>query len=367
MDGLAWAHRWLGFATVWLLLSHGVFTTVGYAASDGSGVVDEFVTLITTYPYVLMALVSAGLFAAVAISSVRAARRRLSYETWYGIHLYAYLAIALGFLHQLFVGTDFIHDPLAVAYWLLLYAVVVGLIAVFRIGQPMWLSTRHRLRVSRVVDEAPGVVSIYMTGRDLDQLAVRSGQYFVWRFLTRDGWWRGHPFSISSAPNGAWLRITIKDLGDWSGSLARIGVGTRVFVEGPYGVLTGARRTRPKVLLVAGGIGITPLRALLEALPAKPGDLTLLYRVHDATEILFRNELDTLARARGARVHYLLGSRRQEGSDPLDADALQRLVPDVRERDVYVCGPVPMMQRVERGLRRSGVPRRQIHAERFAY
>jgi len=367
MDGLAWAHRWLGFATVWLLLGHGVFTTVGYAASDGSGVVDEFVTLITTYPYVLMALVSAGLFAAVAISSVRAARHRLSYETWYGIHLYAYLAIALGFLHQLFVGTDFIHDPLAVGYWLLLYATVIGLIAVFRIGQPAWLSTRHRLRVSRVVSEAPGVVSIYMTGRDLDQLAVRSGQYFVWRFLTRDGWWRGHPFSISSAPNGTWLRITIKDLGDWSKALARIGVGTRVFVEGPYGVLTGARRTRPKVLLVAGGIGITPLRALLEALPAKPGDLTLLYRVHDATEIVFRNELDTLARARGARVHYLVGSRRPEGSDPLDATELERLVPDVRERDVYVCGPVPMMQRVEAALRRLGLPHRQIHAERFAY
>ena len=367
MDGLAVAHRWLGFATVWLLLGHGLFITVGYALGDRTGVVDEFVTLITTYPYVLMALVSGVLFAAVAISSMRAARRRLSYETWYGIHLYAYLAIALGFLHQLFVGTDFMHDPLAVAYWVLLYVVTVALVLVFRVGQPVWLSARHRLRVSRIVHEGPDVVSIYMTGRDLDQLAVRSGQYFVWRFLTRDGWWRGHPFSISSAPNGSWLRITIKELGDWSGSLARVPVGTRVFVEGPYGVLTGARRTRPKVLLVAGGIGITPLRALLEALPAKPGDLTLVYRVGDATQIVFRSELETLARARGATVHYLVGSRRPDGADPLDAAALERLVPDVRDRDVYVCGPVAMMQRVEASLRGLGLPRGQIHAERFAY
>ena len=111
MDGLARAHRWLGFATVWLLLAHVIFITTGYALGDGSNVVEEFWTLITTYPYVLMALVSGGLFAMVAISSIRAARRRLSYETWYGLHLYAYLAIALGFLHQLFVGADFIHDP----------------------------------------------------------------------------------------------------------------------------------------------------------------------------------------------------------------------------------------------------------------
>jgi predicted ferric reductase len=367
MDGLAVAHRWLGFATVWLLLGHGVFTTVGYAVSGRSGVIDEFWTLITTYPYVLMALVSGILFGAVTISSVRAARRRLSYETWYGIHLYAYLAIALGFLHQLFVGADFVHDPIAVAYWVLLYVVTIALILVFRIGQPIRLSARHRLRVSHVAAEAPDVVSIYVTGRDLDRLAVRSGQYFVWRFLTRDGWWRGHPFSISSAPNGTWLRITVKGLGDWSNALGRIPIGTPVFIEGPYGVLTGARRTRPKVLLVAGGIGIAPLRALLEALQAQPGDLTLVYRAHDARDVVFRDELDTLARTRGARVHYLLGGRQPEGFDPLDGPALEYLVPDVRDRDVYLCGPVPMMQRVERSLRGLGLPRRQLHAERFGY
>jgi predicted ferric reductase len=366
MDGLARAHRWLGFATVWLLLGHGIFITTGYALGDGSNVVVEFWTLITTYPYVLMALASGGLFAMVAISSIRAARRRLSYETWYGLHLYAYLAIALGFLHQLFVGADFIHDPIAVAYWVFLYAATVALVLVFRVGHPLWLSARHRLRVARIVTEAPGVFSIYLTGRDLDQLAVRSGQYFVWRFLTWDGWWRGHPFSISSAPNGSWLRITIKELGDWSNALQHVTVGTHVFVEGPYGVLTGARRTRPKVLLIAGVIGITPLRALFEALPAKHGDMTLLYRVRSHGEIVFRDELEALARQRGARVEYLVG-RREITGDQLDAASLARLVPDIAERDVYLCGPGQMMQRVEASLRTLGLPAGQVHAERFAY
>jgi predicted ferric reductase len=367
MDGLTRAHRWLGFATVWLLLAHGVFIVTGYALGDGSDVVDEAVTLVTTYPYVLMAVVSGALFGLVAVTSVRAARRRLSYETWYGLHLYAYLAIALGFLHQVFVGADFIHDPIAVGYWVALYVIAAAFIVLFRIGQPVWLSARHQLRVVNVVDEGPGVFSIYVGGRDLDQLAVRSGQYFLWRFLTRDGWWRAHPFSISSAPNGAWLRITIKELGDWSAALREVTVGTRVFIEGPYGVLTGARRTRPKVLLVAGGIGITPLRALLEALPAKPGDLTLLYRVRTVPEIIFRTELDALAQRRGARVQYLVGPRGSEIGDPLDAMALARLVPDIAERDVFVCGPVAMMERVEASLRTLGLPRSQVHAERFAY
>ena len=184
-----------------------------------------------------------------------------------------------------------------------------GLVLVFRVGQPIRLSIRHRLRIADVVTEAPGVFSIYITGRDLDRLAVRSGQYFVWRFLTRDGWWRAHPFSISSAPNGSWLRITVKELGDWSKALPGLSVGTRVFIEGPYGILTGARRTRRRVLLVAGGIGITPLRSLLEALPADPGELTLLYRVRNERDVVFRKELDELARIRGAEVQYLHGHR----------------------------------------------------------
>ena len=132
-------------------------------------------------------------------------------------------------------------------------------------------------------------------------------------------------------------------------------------------MLTGARRTRHKVLLVAGGIGITPLRALLESLPAKPGDLTLLYRVRAARDIVFRDELETLARTRGAKVHYLLGPRDGAIGDQLEANELERLVPDVRERDVYLCGPVPMMKRVEESLRKPSLPRRQIHVERFAY
>ncbi len=367
MDGLAAAHRWLGFACVWLLLGHVVFITTGYALGDGSNVVGEFITLVTTYPYILMALVSGGLFAMVAISSIRASRRRLSYETWYGLHLYAYLAIALGFLHQLYTGNDFIHDPIAVGYWIALYVATAALVLVFRVGQPVWLSARHRLRVSVIADEGPGIFSIYVSGRDLDQLAVRSGQYFLWRFLTRDGWWRAHPFSISSAPNGAWLRITIKELGDWSTALRQIPVGTRVFIEGPYGALTGARRTRHKVLFIAGGIGITPLRALLEALPGRPGDLMMLYRVRDPADIVFRAELEELAWARDAQIRYVTGRRDARTGDPLGAEALARMVPDILDRDVYLCGPVSMMDGVEATLRTMGVADEQIHLERFAY
>ena len=368
MDRLAWAHRWLGFATVWLIAAHGVLTTIGYAIGDGRGVVDEAVTLLLTFPYVLWATVGFGLFVMVAVTSMRAARRRLSYETWFWLHWYAYLAIALAFLHQLFTGADFIHDQLAALYWIGLYVATVVLVLVFRFGQPAWTSARHRLRVHALRPEGPGVVSIYLEGRDLDRLAVRSGQYFVIRFLTRDHWWRGHPYSLSSAPNGRWLRITVKDLGDDSARIFAIRPGTAVWIEGPYGILTGARRTRHGVTLIAGGIGIAPLRALLESIAARPGDLTLVYRVSHPEDLVFRDEIEKLAAHRGATVHYVVGHRRDSRTgDPLDRSEISRLVPRIAEHDVYVCGPTGFIESVERRLRDLGVPRGQVHAERFAY
>lgn len=369
MDRLAWAHRWVGFSTIWLIAAHGLFTTIGYAAADGTSILGEAWTILTTFDFVLIATVGFGLFVGVGVTSMRIARRKLPYEKWFLIHLLAYAAIAMGFLHQLFVGTDFKQDILARAYWTALYLVTALLLVGFRVVGPVRLNLRHRFRVSRVVAEGPGTVSIYVTGRDLDRLPLRSGQYFIWRFLDGPRSWSGHPFSISSAPNGAWIRTTVKALGDDTHRLQRLKPGTRVLLEGPYGVLTGIRRTRRKVTLIAGGIGVTPLRALLESLPADRGDLTLLYRARHPKHLILKGELDTLAARRGAAVHYLVGRRGTPDmpADPLGPAGILRHVPDIADHDVYVCGPDGMMARVMAVLGELGVPGARIHAERFAY
>ncbi|MEO7663566.1 MAG: ferric reductase-like transmembrane domain-containing protein [Candidatus Limnocylindrales bacterium] len=369
MDRLAWAHRWIGFSTLWLIAAHGLFTTIGYAAADGTSFLGEAWTILTTFDFVLIATVGFGLFVAVGVTSMRIARRRLPYEKWFLIHLLAYAAIAMGFLHQVFVGADFMHDGLARVYWIALYAITAVTLVGFRVLGPIRLNLRHRFRVSRIVQEGPGVVSIYISGRNLDRLPLRSGQYFIWRFLDGPRPWIGHPFSISSAPNGAWIRTTVKALGDDTRRLQRLRPGTRVLLEGPYGVLTGMRRTRRKVTMIAGGIGITPLRALMESLPADRGDLTLLYRARHPRHLILREELDALASRRGAIVHYLVGRRGSDAmpADPLGPAAILRRVPDIADHDVYICGPAEMMDRLTAVLDELGLPAGRIHAERFAY
>jgi ferredoxin-NADP reductase len=296
---------------------------------------------------------------------MRAARKRMRYETWYYLHFYTYLAVALAFSHQFATGADFMANARARVLWGAMYAGVAGLILWYRFLTPLRQAFRHRLRVESVRREAPGIVSVVVAGRHLDELSVQPGQFFRWRFLTRDLWFASNPYSLSAPARPDRLRITVKTFGDASGRLLRLRPGTRVVAEGPYGALTAARRTRRKALLIAGGVGITPLRALFQTLPADPGDLTLVYRAGRADEVVFRDELRAIADARGARLHVVAGHRAELGADPLSATALTMNIPDLASHDVYVCGPAGMTTAVVAALRTAKVPRRQIHVESF--
>jgi len=365
LDHLAVWHRWLGFATVWLITGHVVFTTMGYAEAAKVTLWYQTRDFISHYPDVLMAWVGFLLLLAVAVTSVRIARRKLQRETWYFIHLYAYLAIALSFAHQIAVGNDLANDRAGRIWWIAVYALVFGSILAWRVVVPIRLNARHRLRVHAVRREAPGVVSIIVSGKRLDRIGADPGQFFLWRFLTPDLWWKTHPFSLSAAPTRDFLRITVKDLGDGSKQLQRIRPGTRVFAEGPYGTFTNARRSRRGTLLVAGGIGITPLRAMLDAFrPAD--DVVLLYRVARPEDAVFGAELESFAKSSNVRVHIITGTEiGNDQTDLLSIPALKRGVPDIRDRDCFVCGPPPLIAAMRRRLEKLGVPRAHIHFERF--
>ncbi|GAB3140007.1 ferredoxin reductase family protein [Microbispora hainanensis] len=365
-DRLARWHSMGGRYVVGLAVAHMLLTIWGYALTDRTGVVGETVTLNLTYPDVLNATVALLLLVGVGVVSARRIRPKLRYETWFHLHFYTYLAAWLAFGHQLATGAEFAVAPVARASWHALYWGVAALIAWYRFLTPVRLAVRHRLRVSRVVPEAPGVVSVYVTGRRLDRLRAEPGQFFRWRFLTRDLWWSPNPYSLSAPPGAGEMRITVKDLGDQSRRLAGLRPGTRVLAEGPYGAFTAGGRRARKVLLVAGGVGITPLRALFESVPAAPGDLTLLYRARDERHLVFRAELEEIATARGATLHYCVGPRALIG-DPFTPATLAGLVPDLTDHEAYVCGPAEMTNTVTAALRAAGVPKRRIHHESFEF
>jgi predicted ferric reductase len=366
-DRLVRWHAMGGRYTVSLSVAHTLLIIWGYAVTAHTDVVSQTSTLILTYPDVLMATVALALLVAVGVVSARAARSRLSYETWHFIHLYTYLAIALAFSHQFSTGADFSSNATARWLWSILYIAVGAVLAWYRLVTPVAGYFHHQMRVAEVRAEGPGVVSVFITGNDLRLLQTESGQFFRWRFLTRDLWWAANPYSLSAPAREDFLRITVKVAGAHSAALAQLRPGTKVFAEGPYGAFTEYRRRQPKVLLIGGGVGITPLRALFETIPADPGKITLLYRAERAEDLVLRGELEAIARDRGATVRYLLGPPGQGIRDPLSAASLRRLVPDITSYDVFVCGPEGMMTAARDGLRLAGVKRRRIHHESFTF
>ena len=374
-DELARRHRWVGFASFNLMVLHVVAITLGYAATSPAGLWGTIVDFVLNYPGMLLAVAGTVALCAVVATSMRAARRRLRYESWHLVHLYAYRGVGLALPHQLWTGQEFLTSPVATVYWWGRYAAALASVLVWRVGLPVYRSLRHALVVTDVRAENDGVTTVTVGGRQLHRLPVQAGQFLHWRFLGGPGASRAHPYSLSAAPDGHSLRITVAHLGDGSCARARLRPGTRVMVEGPYGRLHAGVRTRTKVLLMASGIGITPMRALLEDLEQQPGDVVLIYRAHSDDDVILRDELVALARARGARLFIATGSRVPDRHSWLPADAahlsdvegLRHLVPDVDQRDVYLCGSPGWMSAAERAALDAGVPRGHVHLERFAY
>jgi predicted ferric reductase len=358
--------RWHRRTAPWalgLIVAHVVLITLGYAQSSRIGALHQLWVFLSSYPDILAAAVGFGLLVMVAVTSVRAARRRLKYETWWVVHLYTYLALSLAFAHQIATGVTFVGHPLARAIWAAAWASTAGTVILYRVALPLARNLRHQLRVEWVREEAPGVYSVVCRGRRLDRLAVSGGQFFQWRFLARGLWWQAHPYSLSALPRPPMVRVTIKALGDHSRAVAQLAPGTRVLIEGPYGTFTHHAQATGRVALIAAGVGITPLRALLEDLPAYI-DVAVVVRASTPEDLVHRDEVAALVDGRGGRAYTVVGPRHQVR---FDARVLHRLVPDMAVRDVYVCGPRGFTESVVSAARSLGVPKDRIHSEEFGF
>src|SRR5215831_1573443 len=394
-DRLTIWHRWNGHAVIYLALAHVICTVWGYAKQDGVNWFTEYWHWLTLpqpkapgsfsassgspppslsinlgapttspYPGIITATIGTFLLVVVLVTSLVIVRRKLSYEWWYAIHFTAYAGIALAWFHMIPDGNELIANVNAADYWRSLYFFALVIVLWYRLVWPIINTFRYGIRVTEVIHEGPGIVSLRLAGRGLDRLNTKAGQFYFWRFFTKGFWYTQHPFSLSEAPHGDTFRITVKNLGDHSAKFGQIPIGTRVFAEGPFGVFTEDSRTLDKALLIAGGIGITPVRALLEKMD---GDVVALYRVVSADDLVFADELESLAEARGVKVAYVVGDHASsEGRDLLSPNHLKELVPDITGRDVFICGPTGLIDAIVPNLRRADVARDHLHVERFA-
>ena len=360
---VVWHRKAMPYA-LYMITAHVLLVALGYAGSEGIVIVREIWKMVTTYPWMLPAFAGFILLLMAGITSYKSVRNQITYETWWVIHLYTYLGVALSFMHQILTGGMFIGHPLNRAYWIGLYIAVVIAIVTWRIAIPVIRSFKHRLRLSKIQVEGPGVVSLYISGVKLTELNAQGGQFFNWRFLTKDKWHESHPFSLSAAPTNTELRFTVKALGDSSSQIAAIPLGTRVVIEGPYGIFTrDMARQFKHVTLIGGGVGITPLRAIIDEIP-ETTSIDVLFRARSEVDLVLKQELDELSQSRHINVHYLVGSR----SDyPINEFTIKKYAPRFADSDVYVCGPESLIDDVINACKSAGIPKNRVHHEAFLY
>ena len=360
---VVWHRKAMPYA-LYMITLHVLLVGLGYAGAEGKVIANELWIMTTTYPWMLPAAAGFLLLILAGITSYKNVRNSIKYETWWVIHLYTYLGVALSFMHQILTGGMFIGHPLNRAYWIGLYLSVVFSIVTWRIIIPLARSIRHQLVISKVEVEGPGVVSIYVSGRNISKLNAQGGQFFNWRFLTKDRWHESHPFSLSAAPTDSELRFTVKALGDSTNNFAQVKVGTRVVIEGPYGIFTrDMARQFKHATLIGGGVGITPLRAIIDEIPDSTS-IDVIYRARNHDDLVLKSELDELAQRRNVKIHYLVGSRTEH---PINEVSLKKYVPRFADSDVYVCGPQGLIDDVVSACKSAGIPKDRVHHEAFLY
>ncbi|CAB4633786.1 unannotated protein [freshwater metagenome] len=377
LDRLTGAHKQLGKPLLYILSIH--VATAIWASADQNGIDlwQGLMLLVAHYQEMLIALVGFGLMIIVTVSSINAARRKLSYEAWYVIHLTSYIAVLLAIPHQFEFGSEFLAQPWLSTYFVALYIFVLVNVVWFRSLHPVIQSLRLGTKVTKVEPTTNNATSVYVSAKNAKPFNFKSGQFYMVRVMTLLDFWKPHPFSASSSSGEKYLRFTIGKRGDFTERMQSIKLGTRIVLEGPYGIFTEAKRTKQKVTLIAAGIGVAPIRSLAQQLASKPNDLTILYRANNARDATLAKELVDISSEKGHNLHVLTGERSSkvpwlpssvtDASDLPDYALLTQLAPDILNSDVYVCGPTQWTNEFVATLKKLAIPKSQIHVEEFAW
>ncbi|GAA3612555.1 ferric reductase-like transmembrane domain-containing protein [Microlunatus ginsengisoli] len=377
---LARIHGAVGIGFVAAMTTHIFLFAAALPPSGPSDDVTELLRVVGMTSVLSLAAVASVTFLVAAGASARRIRDKLGYERWHLLHASAYFALGLAIPHELAFGTA-IRTAWGRAFFGGLILTAYALILVFRLGVPTYRYWAYRPECYRVEHDSQGhQTSLYIRGaagcrKNLGQLGYRSGHFAILRFMVRGLWVEAHPGSISASPKFDELRFTFTDEDHrWYEMLRN--APAPVVLEGPFGRLHRVDLTA-KLALFAGGIGVTPLRAMLEDLPLT-SDVVFLYRVKDDLTAALRAEVNELAESRGVRLVWLVGPRGKSHGGPswlpaacqhcrTDVDNMLLEIPDIKERQLVIVGPKTWTNIVQHVALEAGVSKKQIQMEPFTW
>lgn len=234
------------------------------------------------------------------------------------------------------------------------------------------------LRVAQIIGETPTIETYRLMEPSADRLPFDflPGQFLQVEVEPEPGKPARRSYTIASSPTQrAYVELTVKR--EEQGVVSRylhdnVEVGDLLKVSGPFGVFTFTGSDADSIVLIAGGVGITPMMSVLRYLTdtAWPGEIFFVYGARSTEEFVFRAEIEQLER-RHEKLHVFATMQRSPGTvwlgpeGVITKEMLQGAVPDIARRRVHLCGPPAMMAAIKRMLTELGVPEAQIHSEAF--
>ena len=354
LDKMFSIHRKVGVLGLILVFLHPILLFVSNSL-EGYNLLLKSIGTLTLF----LLLIAAG--AAILYSKLR-----LKYETWKNIHRAGYVIFPLAFVHSLFLGSDLDGwSPLKI-FWLVLACIYV-IVIIYKVWNMIQVRS-HPLQVADVVKETHDVTSLYFEGKHRD---YKPGQFMIVQLIRNGKVSEPHPFTISSSPTKGGLSISVKSVGDFTSTIGDTKVSDSAYIDAPYGRFSFLNYDAQELVLIAGGIGITPLMSMIRYIYDRKLEksVTLIWGNKTEEDIAFRDELEKMeAEMPSLKIVHIMSKQEDWPGEKgyVDAEKLKKYISDLQKSQFLICGPPVMMMAVVKALRSLGVPKKKIHYERFA-
>ena len=318
-----------------------------------------------------LGLLSIAALAAIIITSVYRQRLRLGYERWRVVHITMAILALVGAQAHVSMAGLYVNTAWKHALWIGTALVMVGFVMYLRLWRPIQ-QRRQPWTITEIRRERGDSCSLVLAADGHDGIRFHPGQFAWLKIADSPFTVDEHPFSFSSsATEPQHVEFGVKALGDFTRALLELEPGARAYLDGPHGSFGIDRASSAGYVMVAGGIGITPLLSCLRTMAAR-GDrrpVLLLDAQKSWEAATYREALEELKGQLDLEIIYVL-EQPHEGWDGesgfIDGELLERRLPrEGIERDYLLCGPPPLMNAVHDALRERGVPETRIHSERF--
>jgi predicted ferric reductase len=373
MNKIYIAHHILGGVSFILLLLHPLFLIGRYLQAGAMGIKSTLTLYIlnpacleSAFPIGADCATSFGVLSLIfmIVFLVLTFFVKLPYDIWKFTHKFLGMAFFFGALHALTIPSDV--TTVKVLQYYIWFLVAIGFAA---ITYRTILGYRFVPHLEYIIDEIrtvnSSIVEIVMHPKDEKKcMRYTPGQFIFVGFPDTSGLEEVHPFSLSSQPDNICISIGVKALGDYTKRLGELKPGMLAIVEGPFGRTSYKYYENKTQIWVAGGIGITPFLGMARSL--KPEDnykVDLYYSVRDRSEAAFLEELETIARTNpNFRIIPWIASEKSF----LTAEAIIKESGGVLGKEIFLCGPPPMMKALRKQFGTWRVPVSHLHSEEFS-